>query len=476
MRHLFVFVLLAAVVFADDLAPTLRAALVNVQVTSQSWNTTSPWKKLDARQRRGRGFVVEPGVVLTLASVVRDPQMIEISVANSARLYPARLKHADPRIGLALVEITDEELRGKMKPLAIGKAVTLDDEFDIYQLGAGNLLERATARVISAMANGTRLSLRLNTTLSASGDGQVAIRDGRVAGLITATSKGQEATMLSVETIKHYLDDFKDGVYNGCPGPGIFIQPLLRKDLRDYYGLKPDQHGLAASRVMKNRTGDGVLKEGDVLLEVDGFDIDDEGKYTDPTHGRLNASYLFQGRRFAGDTMKAKILRDGEVKDVEFELRPFPVSEMRVPTRSVDGRPEFMVVGGLVILELTGALSLSRSTGGVILRRYKERATWDPTGERKRIVFVDHVLADASNKGFGKLRLAPIRKVDGMAINEIADVAKALEKPQGKFHVFEFEGVESDLVIPVAERDAIDDRIAETYQVSRRRYLLGDPE
>jgi S1-C subfamily serine protease len=471
-----VLLLLAAAATAEDPAPKLRGALVKLRVTTQSWNSTSPWKKGAERTRTGRGFVVEPGVVLTKASVVQDPRMVEVTVANSARRYPARLKHLDLRIGLALVEITDESLRDSLKPLPVGDPVKLDDEFDIYQLSGDNTLERYTARVVRASGRGTRLTLRVNTTLSSGGDGQVAFKDGKVVGLVMSTTKGQSGTILSVETMRHYLDDFKDGVYQGCPAPGLWIQTLLRDDLRGYYGLADDQHGIAITRVMKGRTGDGVLKAGDVLLEVDGYDIDDEAKFVHEVHGRLDLSYIFQGRRYAGDKMKARVLRAGKEIDVEFELRSWPAAEMRVPDRPPGGRPQFLVVGGLVILELTGDLRIMRSSGGVILRRYKERAGWDQPSERKRIVYVDHVLKDVSNKGFEKLRHAPIETVNGRPIQLIADVAEALEKPQDGYHVFRFEGVESDFVIRAADLAQIDERIAKTYMVTRTRWLLGDPE
>jgi len=476
MKRLLLVLVLAAVAAADDLAPRLRAALVNIETTSQSWDQANPWRKRDVTTETGSGFVVEPGVILTLASAVEDPRMIQVSVANSARLYPARLKHVDPRLDLALLEILDEELRARMQPLAVGEPIGLDDTVDLYQLGRDNLLERYTARVVSATAEPTMLNLTVDTTLGGEGDGQVAIRDGKVVGMLTHKGKGQEGTILGVETIRHYLDDFKDGVYNGCPGPGLWVQPLLRADLRAYYGLKPDQHGLAITRVMQGRTGDGVLKEGDVLLEVDGYDLDDEGKFNHEVHGRLSAGYLFQGRRYAGDTMKVKVLRDGQVKDLTIELRPFPAAEQRVPDRPAGGRPQYLMVGGLVILELTQDFSVYRSTGGVVLRRYKDRATWDPPSERKRIVFVDHVLEDPSNKGMEEIRHAVLESVNGQPIHDIADVAKALEQPQGKFQVFHFEGVESDFVIPVAELAQINDRIAKTYKVTRLRYLTGDPE
>jgi S1-C subfamily serine protease len=474
-RALLLLALLAtAAPAAEDLAPRLRAALVQVYVTHQSWDPREPWRKGPDRSRVGRGFVVAPGVVLTTADNVEDARMIEVGVANSARRFPARLKHSDPRIGLAQIEITDEALRESLQPLALGDPVKLDDAFDVHQLGQDSLLERNTARVVSANADGTRLTLRVKTTCSDAGNGQVAVDAvGRVVGLLVDTVRSrQEGTIVGVETLRHYLEDFADGVYNGCAAPGIWVQPLLRADLRAHYGLGADRHGIAVTRVMSGRTGDGVVREGDVLLSVDGYALDDEGRFVHEVHGRLGASYLFQGRRYAGDKIPVRILRDGVEQDITVELRGQPASEQRVPDAHATSRPEFLVIGGLVVLELTESTNLGR--GSAILRRYRERAGWDQPGERRRIVYIDHVLADQANKGYDELSQVPVLSVNGVTITEIADVAKALETPKGKFHVFVVEGVESDVVLPAAELAAIDARIAQTYKVTELRYLARD--
>jgi S1-C subfamily serine protease len=468
---------LAAPLWAeDDLAPRLRAALVQLKVTSQSFDDTSPWNKSRARTRTGRGFVVRPGIILTRASTVTDPMMVEFSVANSARLYPARLKHIDPRVGLALVEITDPAMREALEPLPVGEPIKLDDECDIYQLGLDNIVERYNARVVRAFDQGPQLNLKVQTTCADTGNGQVALRDGAVAGLLTSTNRGrQEGTILGVETIKSYLADFEDGAYLGPPATGVWIQPLLREDLRAFAGVSEDQHGVMVTRVMPWSSGAGVMQPRDVMLAIDGFDLDDEGKFVHPVHGRLNAGYITQGRYHPGDTVKVKILRGGQEMEVETKLTTLPESAKRVPRGSGSERPQFMVVGGLVVLELNKRLlrTIRRSPGGVIIRRFDERSEWDPPTERARMVYVDRVLTDPSNKGFENLTQAPIKSVNGQPIHAIADVAKALEKPEGEFHVFRFEGLESDFVIPAAQLADIDKRIAETYKVTLLKNIHG---
>jgi S1-C subfamily serine protease len=462
----------------DALAPKLRAALVRLHVTSQSYERTAPWKLGNEYTRTGRGVVVGDGLILTKSSLVANQRMIEISIANSARRFPGKLRHVDRRVGLALIEFDDDHLKKALGALSLGEPVKLDDEFDIHYLGRDNIPERTQAQVIRAIAGSTGLDLQLRASLSDSGDGQVALsKDGKIVGLVTSTyGSRQQATILSIETIRQYMDDLEDDAYHGRPGPGFWTHQLLRQDLRTFYGLAENQHGIAISRVVPGRTGDGVLQENDVLLSVDGYDIDDEGKFVHEVHGRLSSSYLLSGRRYAGDRVKAKILRDGAEIEVEFELKGQKPGEKSVPDGYGAGRPQFMVIGGLVLLELTSSSGISRSSGGVLLRRFRERANWDPPTKRKRVIYVDRILQDVSNKGFEDVYHQPIKTINGIEINDFEGVPKALETPEGKYHVFRFDGLESDYVIEAAKLDEINKRITDKYKVTRMRYLEGDED
>jgi len=168
-----------------------------------------------------------------------------------------------------------------------------------------------------------------------------------------------------------------------------------------------------------------------------------------------------------------KVFRDGQATDVSYPLVAVPDSAEVVPPGPGKGRPQFLVIGGLVILELndeTGA-RIGRSPSGVILRRYMERDGWDDLGPRKRIVYVDHVLADESNKGFENMMQVPLQSVNDRPILELADVTRALDERAGEYHVFRFEGLESDYVIPAARLGEIDARVAQTYKVTMLRNL-----
>jgi hypothetical protein len=401
------------------------------------------------------------------ASSLPDQLMIEVSEANSARRYPASLVHADFTSNVALVKIDDEELLARTKPLEIGEPITIDDEFEIWQLGASELLERYTGRVLKVAPSSTKLMLTVKTNLADGGNGQIALKDGKVVGIVVSTySSRQEGRLLSVETIRQYLADYEDGEYTGFGSPGLWTLRLLRDDLRAHYLVPDDAHGILVSNIVPGRTGHGVLKAGDVITHLAGHDLDDEGMYTHPRHGRLSVSYLTLGSVHPGDDIPAKILREGKEMEVKVPVRSWPREEQVVPYNYYNRRPPYMVVGGLVVLEL-----VQRSGGSAKLREYQQNAFWDPPTDRKRVIYASRVLDDTANKGLDDIAGASILTVNGKRIAEMKDVAEALKTPLGEHHVFVFEGLQKPFVIKAAELEEINERIAKTYKIPELSYL-----
>ncbi|MHC4469720.1 MAG: PDZ domain-containing protein [Planctomycetota bacterium] len=455
----------------EDLGPLLRAALVKVHMTSQNWDSGSPWNKNRPHNYTARGVVIRPGLVLMPSSGVPDNLMIEVSEANSARRFPASLMHVDYGAGLALVKIDDEDLLKRVKPLPIGDPITLDAEFEVWQLGSSELLERYTGRTLKVYPSGPKLNLTIKTNLADGGNGQVALKDGRIVGLVTYTrSSRQEGRLTAVETIEHFIKDYESGEYRGFGAGGLWWHDLLRDDLRTQYMVPEDAHGLLVSHVVPGHTGHGAVMPGDVITHLAGHDLDDEGMFVHPLHGRIGVDYLLRGATHPGDKVPAKILRKGKPMDVEIPIHDWPLAEQLVPSNTYDRRPPFMVVGGLVILELTQSVGV----GDARLRKYQERAWWDPPGERKRIIYASRVLDDPANKGLEDIYSAGIKEVNGKKITRMRDVADALLTPLGEYHVFTFEGLDKPFVIKAAELEKINARIAERYKIKEQSYIETD--
>ncbi len=61
-----------------------------------------------------------------------------------------------------------------------------------------------------------------------------------------------------------------------------------------------------------------VLKARDIILKVDGFEVDIQGDYQDPDYGPLILENLATRRKWAGDEVKLEIVREGKVQEVSY--------------------------------------------------------------------------------------------------------------------------------------------------------------
>ena len=123
--------------------------------------------------------------------------------------------------------------------------------------------------------------------------------------------------------------------YLKLPGParGVIVKET---------GLKPGVASLVHPR--------------DVILQIDGFDIDAEGNYRDPQYKKLCLENLSSRGKWAGMNCKFKIWRDGKEMDIVYKLPKAEYTDELVPSQSFDQDPEYVLAGGFVFVPLERAL------------------------------------------------------------------------------------------------------------------------
>ena len=77
--------------------------------------------------------------------------------------------------------------------------------------------------------------------------------------------------------LNHFLNDVDDGAYDGFPRIGIFDQKLDNKNLKGVYKLNKSQTGVLVRKVIPGGLSDGKLFPGDIITEIDGSAIADDG-------------------------------------------------------------------------------------------------------------------------------------------------------------------------------------------------------
>ncbi len=433
-------------------------SVLKVNVTYQGFSPHLPWQKETPGARRGLGVVLDKNRVLVTGQMVADATYIEMELPESGQKMPAKVVGVDYEANLALLEAAAYGERAKafftgLKPMQIEPKAHIGDDLTIWQTGRVGELILTLLHVSKVMT--AQYALPGSNFLVYEGQGIVrtegnsftlpVVKNGKLAGLLLRyDSKNQLTTVLPGVIIEHFLKDMADGKNDGCPSLGIEVQSTLDDQFRSFLGLKRGQGGMYISSVVKGGTAEGVgMKKDDILLAINGFEIDSRGDYEDPDFGRLSLSHLVRGRAFVGDQVKMKVLRGGKEVELTGKLTRKKPQDYTVWPYLFDRGPNYLVEGGLVFQELTKPyLQAFGDEPNAALLRLSHLAEHPEEYEkqgRKKLVFLSTVLPTPGTQGYERLGGLLVKTVNGKEINDIGDLDKAFKQPQDGIHVVEFE-------------------------------------
>ena len=220
--------------------------------------------------------------------------------------------------------------------------------------------------------------------------------------------------------LAQFLAGAAQGDWRSFARAGLAWQDLTNPALREWLGLAPGETGIRLTRVLPHGSAGGVLKPGDVVLELGGAKLDPTGYYEHPLYGRMLFALLFSDGRRPGDTMPVRILRDGQRLELQLPLRAMRPEQDRVPPYVYGRGPDYVIKGGLVFQELTRPYLAS---WGDWTRRAPPRLLVaidrdEEAGEAEpgRIVLLSSVLPDVANLGYQELRDLIVEKVNGRPV------------------------------------------------------------
>ena len=179
---------------------------------------------------------------------------------------------------------------------------------------------------------------------------------------------------------------------------------------------------------------------------------------------------------FVGDKVNLQILRAGERKSLNASLAHRAPSSYVSDPYIIDRRPRFVIVGGLILQELSR--QYLKDFGNDWARRAPERLIyWDrfqnelfADGPRK-LVFLSRVLPTSATVGYEELNHLLVTKINGIAIQSLDDVPKALEKPVDGFHKIEFEEDPKTIYLDAAEIQKTERQVQMQYRLPSLKFL-----
>jgi len=453
-------------------------AIVKLYVTQQSWDMAQPWTKKPSNKKVCTGFFVAEGI-LTNAHCVADATYIEMEVPSLAEKIEANIISVNHQVDLALLAPKEQVFNVHLSPITFGKLPASREKVVTigYPLGGRQIsyTEGVVSRVdfmVYAHSNISNLLVQTDAAINPGNSGGPVFSDrtGECMGVATQKSKSGEAVgyFIPRPVIKQFLSDIADNITDGIPALGTTaLQPLENPILRKYLGLKPDQSGIRILDIAKDSSVDGLLKRDDVLLSIEGNQIQNDGRISIKNIGKISFRYHITTKQ-VGDEIKLGILRKGSPKNIKIKLRPHHLTIIPWMPQ-YDKKPHYYVVGGLVFrtvetryLQEWGRDWLNKMPA--IFQIYLN--TVYGKDDLEELVVISNILNAPVNKGYEDwYRNKRVTKVNGNTINRMDDIINAFEMVQGrKFHVIELEN-NAKIVLDIELVKSEEDKINERYNI-----------
>lgn len=425
----------------------VREAMVKIFAVQNRPDYTNPWNMFGPASLSGSGCVISGNRILTNAHVVSDNTFIQVRLFGQSRKYEAKVLAVSHEADLALLTVDDPDFFKGVKPLEIGGLPQVQQAVVVYGFPLGGDALSTTTGVVSRIEHQVYahsmidlLAVQIDAAINPGSSGGPVLMDDKIIGVAMQYLGNSEniGYMVPVPVINHFLDDLKDGHYQGFPEDGIFCQTMDNDGLRKMYGLTAEQSGCLVYRVIPGSPAEGLVRPGDVVMRIDGHKVADDGTVEFRPKERTSLNYYVQAHQ-VGDEMNLNILRGGRDQQIKLKLDlPVGVNQL-VPLEQYDVRPTYYIYGGLVFSPLT--VNYLKTWGGTWFANAPKNLVssfqFDQlTKVGEKIVVLTRVLPDEVNKGYHNSGDYRIVKVNGQPINNLKDLVRIVEEGNEPFVSF----------------------------------------
>lgn len=469
--------LMSAPFHSKKRSESISSSVVKIFTVSVASDYLHPWQMRGQRSSTGSGVLIGGNLLLTAAHVVSNGVFIRVKKSSDPEKYIAHIKWISHQADLALLEVEDQTFFEGAKALKLGRTPHRQDGVAVYGYPRGGNEISITQGIISRIDQTSYvhsefelLALQIDAAINPGNSGGPALNEeGDIVGIAMQTMNQSDniGYIIPSQIIQHFLDDIKDGKYDGFPDDGLYIQDISNSNLKKYYRMG-NRTGVLVTDVVRGSSCDGFVKIGDVILEIDGVKIANDGTISMRGLGRVSSNYLLRKHQI-GDIYKMKILREGSEVLLEIPLK----GEVRLIPYEHGKRPEYYIFGGMIFMPLTQ--NYLRSWGKEWL--FKAPVNFlelyinedFPTEEREEVVFLQNTLPDRENAGY-KFPHHIVQTVNGKKIRTFAAFVKSIEESKSNEIKINFEGGH----IVIIDRDKAaqaNRRILPRYNIEKSYYF-----
>ncbi len=333
-RIRFLIVALAFFIVADAHAQPngqIQNSLVRITSTEVEPDYRAPWNSGTIQRGVGAGFVIDGQRIMTNAHVVSNSRYLTVEREGDPNKYPATVLFVAHDCDLALIQVAAPNFWKDMKPLTFGGIPSLESVVSAYGYPIGGERMSVTTGIVSRIdfnlythsAIDSHLAIQISAQINPGNSGGPVLQDGKVVGVAFQGYSGDIAQgvayMIPTPVIRRFLKDIEDGHYDRYVDLGITYTKLQNPAQRHYLGLKDDDRGVLVDTVIDAGPCGTVLRQGDVLLSIDGHPIASDA-FVEYEGERVQMPEVVE-RKFKGDTVKLDLLRKKQPMSLEIKSR-----------------------------------------------------------------------------------------------------------------------------------------------------------
>ena len=465
-----------------DLSEPMKESLVYLDISSSSYDLSQPWNQLPISKKSGYGCAVGPYEVLTIAENVANATYVQTRRYGQNAYVPANVKIVDYEYNLCLLELDKSAMDKPLTPLSFIESFPKGEQLTAYWLSSGNHLTTSQATLDRAEMSRSLVSFVSALTFFATnvsrpfGDGQVCCHGNDPIG-IAAWGTESDVGVIPAETINRFLSNCKEESYSGFASSGFRASALLDPARRKYLRVPDDiKHGMYVSDVYTIGTGCKELKHGDVILSINGKQLNSYGRYEHPEYKRISFTHILS-KIPDGTQIPFEIIRGGEIMNLDITGSNVSSDNMLVPYYIYGKQPEYFVTGGYIFQGLNRdylGMWGSEMSGNAPphLYHYQKDLSYKPSQEREDIVILSYVLPAEINLGYQQLSQLVVDSVNGTKIVSMKHFADTVTAA-GNDDVLEitFEMDSPVLIIPKPKLTSANAQIARLYGISKTMNL-----
>jgi len=428
-------------------AYNIQNSIVKITATHNHPNYGFPWQRTGIHSVTGSGVIISENRILTNAHVVADHTLVKVQREGSGNTYIAEVAYVCHSCDLALLTVADDDFFKQAEPLQIDGLPSLRSRVSVYGFPTGGETISITEGIVSRIevdfyvhSSDRYLLVQVDAAINPGNSGGPVISDGKIVGIAMQSLEHAEniGYIVPAPIINHFLKDVKDGELNGFAELDVYVQLIENKDLRKSLDLPPNSGGMLITGVGRGTPVDNLLKPGDVLLEIDGYAIGQDGKVTLDNGLRVESTHLEYLKQI-GEKLNVTILRDNKKLRVDIPLK---ARKTRINNKEYDKTPTYYVFAGLVFQPISsGYLEANRAMQPSLLsyvpeytlQGYSKQIPDRIQSKRKQVIVLSHVLPNIINDGYKDMKGSVIYSVNDTPVEDLEHLIKLIKNAKGTY-------------------------------------------